>query len=198
MLEPESIRNASTTALDETWAERLLLLRYNQLKIDLLNETDTTKLELWLEMFGISLESLPVSLSTVEYQRLLQSVIMIYRLSGTPASIHLLGYVLGASDIEVIQDYELSYNARTNYNGTHNYDSGELLRPFIVKLKVSGIAQAEFADFTSKMKKLFEIFEPVWIYLQSVEFAGDVFPLQFPFLLAGSPGFPLKLPFILK
>ncbi len=194
---PESIRTTSTTALDETWATRLELLRYKHLLIDLENETDQVKLAMWLEMFGIKLSDIPDNLTTQEYRRLLRYIILIFRLSGTKRSIELICYVLGATEVTIIQEYATHYNGKIKYDGTHRYDGGELQRPFVVSLLVTGVAAGEIDNFEGKIRQLFEIFQPVWICLDKIAYAGDGFPMIFPFILAGAPEFPLTFPIVL-
>ena len=151
------------------------LIRPEQLYIDLANEINMVKLQLWLEMFGISLDAIPEGLTTAEYQRLLQNIIIIYRLSGTKRSIQLLGTVLGATNVVVNQNYILKYNGTASYNGIWNYDSGKLHRHFVVSLDVSGIASANRPAFIDKLSKLFEVFEPMWVWLESISFDGQIF-----------------------
>jgi hypothetical protein len=170
MLEPESIQTVKTKALDETWADRLQLLNREQLYIDILKETDITKLQLLLEMFGVGVNVIPEELTTLEYQRLLQSIILIYRLSGTPKSIKLIGYVLGATRVNVIQNYVLRYNNTANYNDLWCYDSGKLHRHFAVNLEVEGIVEADRTTFEIKLKSMFNLFQPMWIWLEKVDF----------------------------
>jgi hypothetical protein len=194
---PESIAKTTTTALDKTWATRLELLRYELLKVDLLTETNETKLSMWLEMFGVALSDIPDSLTTAEYQRLLRYIIIIFRLSGTKRSIELLSFILGATEVEIVQDFTIYYNSMISYDGQYRYDGGELNRPFVVSLTVTGIPSAEYAAFELKFRQLFRIFEPVWIYLKGIIFKGDSFPLTFPFNLAGSGAFPVTFPVVL-
>lgn len=170
---PESIQSITTIALDETYEARHSLLRPEQLYINLAHETNTTKLQLWLEMFGISLNAIPEGLSTAEYQRLLQNIIIIYRLSGTKRSIQLLGTVLGATRLVINQTYILKYDGTASYNGLWNYDSGLLHSHFVVSLEVSGIDIADRPAFIDKLSKLFEVFEPMWIWLESISFDGQ-------------------------
>ena len=170
---PESIQTTSTIALDETFEARMSLIRSEQLYIDLANETNMVKLQLWLEMFGISLDAIPEGLTTAEYQRLLQNIIIIYRLSGTKRSIQLLGTVLGATSVVVNQNYILKHNGTASYNGIWKYDSGKLFRLFIVSLDLTGIATADRPAFIDKLRKLFEVFEPMWVWLESISFDGQ-------------------------
>ncbi len=169
MLEPESIRNDNTKAIDETWADRLEVLRINQLKIDFQNETSIEKLELWLEMFGVSKELIS-GFSVIEYQRLLQSIVPILKKSGTPESIKLIGFVLGATNVEIIQDYVLYYNGDAYYNDSYYYDSGERFKVFTIRLEVSGVDIDDQTAFIDKFKRLFEASQPAWIYLERVDF----------------------------
>lgn len=172
---PDSIQTLKTIALDETFEARMALLRPEQLYIDLANETNTTKLQLWLEMFGISLDAIPEGLSTAEYQRLLQNIIIIYRLSGTKRSIQLLGTVLGATNVVVNQTYTLRHNGTATYNGLWNYDSGILHRHFVISLDVTGIVSTSRPAFIDKLSKLFEVFEPMWVWLESISFDGQIY-----------------------
>jgi len=170
MLVPESVKTSQTSKLDETWAERLALLRYGQLKIDFINETDTAKLELWLEMFGISAEVLQQGLSTEEYRKLLQSVISIYRLSGTLKSVELIGQVLGANEVNISYKYILRHNGEATYNGEYLFDAGNTFKVFAITIEVTGIDQLKEASFSEKLRRLFDLFEPMWIYLEKIEF----------------------------
>jgi hypothetical protein len=194
---PESVTSVSTAALDATWATRMELLRFEQLKVDILNETNSVKLEMWLEMFGVSLAAIPDDLTTEEYQALLRQVITIFRLCGTKRSIELLCLILGATEVEIVQNYSTYYNGSIAYNGLYYYDGGAAHRPFVVWLRVTGISNSGFEVFAGKLRKLFEIFEPIWIYLEGMEIAGDGFPMTFPFILAGTEGFPMTFPFVL-
>ena len=170
MLEPESIRTNKTTAIDETWAERLLLVRYNQLKINFETEPSIAKLELWLEMFGLDPDAVQQELTTDEYRRLLQSVILIFRLSGTPRSIELLAQALGAEWTRIVYKYVLNYNDEVLYNGVYYYDSGGAYRLASITIEAGGVLPEKQADFLTKMKNLFNLFEPMWIYLEGIDF----------------------------
>ena len=184
MLEPASIRNERTAAIDSTWAERLSLLRYSQLRIDFQTETSVQKLELWLEMFGTSPEVLQQGLTTEEYRRLLQVVIQIFRLSGTPKSIELIAQALGATSSRLLQKYILYYGGIIAYNGDYYYDSGGANRVSVITIEVRGVSLENQAGFLTKMKNLFIIFEPMWIYLEGIDFRSDTdFPYQFPIQL---------------
>lgn len=103
-LVPASILGCNTSALDATFAERLENLGIGQLLIDLENERDTVKLTLYLHQFGIPLAMLPADITDFQFRRLLQGILRIYRLSGTPASIIALGEALGASTAEITRD----------------------------------------------------------------------------------------------
>lgn len=170
MLEPESIRTNKTTAIDETWAERLSLLRYNQLKINFETEQSITKLELWLEMFGLDPQAVQQGLTTDEYRRLLQSVILIFRLSGTPKSIELLAQALGAASTRPVYKYMLYYNGEITYSGDYYYDSGGIYRLSSITIEATGVLPEKQPEFLTKMKNLFNLFEPMWIYLEGIDF----------------------------
>ena len=148
-------------------------------------------------MFGVSLDAIPNNLTTEEYQRLLRYIIIIFRLSGTKRSIELLCYILGVTEVTITQDFTIYYNGMARYNGLYHYDAGELVRPFAVRLMVSGISNNEFENFETKLRRLFEIFEPVWVFLQDIETVGDGFPVTFPFILSGAGSFPLTFPILL-
>ncbi len=181
---PESVRTRSTSAIDETWAIRLQLLRFNLLKIDLYNEADRSKLDLWLEMFGISTAEIPTDLTTQEYQMLLRYIIRIYRLSGTPKSIELIAKILGATDVLVKRNYIIQYNSNYNFDGSCNFDGGEVDRPFVVDIAVAGIDLQKLPEFEQKFRKLFEVFEPAWIWLRGISYMGSTFGEGFPFILS--------------
>lgn len=167
---PESIRATKTNALDATWATRLKLLRCEQLIIDLPSETSEVKLSLWLEMFGIQKSLIDeLELETEEYRRLLQNIIVINKLSGTIKSLQLLGLVLGAESVEVIQDYTFKYDGNVLYSGTNIYDGGELVSRFFVKIIASGVNAANHESFIEKYKRLFAVTQPAWLYLESIE-----------------------------
>lgn len=167
---PESIKTPATVALDATWADRLALLRYEGLRINFGAEYDTRKLELWLESFGISLASIPGSLSPGEYQKLLQSVIIISRQAGTKRSISLLGQVLGATSIAVKTNYQLRYDGTIRYNGEYQHLGRVENRKFCITLEVQGIASEAAAAFIDKFKQLFVIFQPAWIFIENIKF----------------------------
>jgi len=167
---PESIRTDKTLALDKSWETRLSLVRHGRLKIDLANETDQQKLLMWLEMFGIAEANIPDNLTTAEYQRLLQYIILIFRTSGTKKSIELLAYVLGADSVNIVQDFESKYDGQINYYGNYRYDGGVSTRSFIIKLEVVGIDAENQNDFELKMNHFFGIFEPAWLWLKEINF----------------------------
>ncbi|MFV0266462.1 MAG: hypothetical protein ACK5HT_04930 [Draconibacterium sp.] len=48
----------------------------------------------------------------------------------------------------------------------------------------AGIGVGDFPLFEAKYRALFAMFEPAWIYLRSVDYRGDVFPMVFPFELS--------------
>ncbi len=184
MLEPQSISTNQTAAIDNTWAERLTLLRHNQLQIDFRTETSVQKLEMWLEMFGTSPEVLQQGLTTEEYRRLLQVVIQIFRLSGTPRSIELIAQALGATSSKLLHKYILTHSGVIAYNGDYFYDSGGANRVSVITIEVRGVLAENQAGFLTKMKNLFVIFQPMWIYLEGIDFRSEYeFPFQFPIQL---------------
>jgi hypothetical protein len=170
MLEPESIRTSRTKAIDESWAERLSLLRYNQLLINFEIEPNIEKLELWLEMFGLDPEILQQGLTTDEYRRILQSIILIFKLSGTPKSIELIAQALGATSTRPLYKYVLYYDGEIDYRGDYYYDAGGVYRASAITIEATGVAPENQESFIEKMKKLFELFQPMWIYLEGIEF----------------------------
>ena len=170
MLEPESIRTPKTKAIDESWAERLSVLRYNQLRINFETEPNISKLELWLEMFGLSPEALQQGLTTDEYRRILQSIILIFRLSGTPKSIELIAQALGAASTRPLYKYVLYYNGEIAYNGAYYHDAGGAYRMSAITVEVTGVLPEKQSSFLVKMRKLFDLFQPMWIYLEGIDF----------------------------
>lgn len=170
MLEPESIRTAKTKAIDETWAERLSVMRYRQLLINFETEPNIEKLELWLEMFGLDPEMLKQGLTTDEYRLILQNIILIFRLSGTAKSIELIAQALGATSTRPIYKYVLYYNGEITYGGDYFYDSGGVYRLSAITIEATGVAAENQESFVMKMRKLFELFEPMWIYLEGIDF----------------------------
>ena len=164
MLEPESIRTTKTKAIDETWAERLSVMRYAQLQINFETEPNIKKLELWLEMFGLDPEMLKQGLNTDEYRLILQNIILIFRLSGTAKSIELIAQALGATSTRPIYKYVLYYN------GDYFYDAGGVYRLSAITIEATGVSAEKQESFVLKMRKLFELFEPMWIYLEGIDF----------------------------
>lgn len=167
---PESIRNDVTIGLDKAWETRLMLLRYNNLKIDLSNETDQQKLLMWLEMFGISVEDIPSNLSTQEYQNLLKHIILIFKISGTRKSIELLCHVLGAESVTFKQDFSSFYNGEINYQGNFRYDGGASISSFVMSLSITGVNSQNQVSFETKLRRFFEIFQPAWLWLKEISF----------------------------
>ena len=170
MLVPESIKNTKTDAIDLTWANRLEVLRISQLLINFETETSIEKLELWLEMFGLSPEILHQGLTTDEYRKILQSIILIFRLSGTPKSIELIAQALGATSTRPLYKYVLYFDGEIDYSGNYYYDSGGVYRASAITIEATGVAPEYQAPFLEKMRKLFELFQPMWIYLEGIDF----------------------------
>jgi hypothetical protein len=169
-LVPESIRGTRTQALDQTWAGRLSVMRYGQLRINFAEETNVAKLELWLEMFGLSPAELQGYLTTVEYCKLLQNVIKIFKLSGTARSIEMIAQALGATSTSLLYKYVLYYNNEIAYDGGYYYDSGGAFKASSITIEVTGVTAENQARFIVKMKKLFGLFQPMWIYLEGIDF----------------------------
>lgn len=182
-LEPESIRNSRTTAVDETWAARLAILKYEQLRINFSTEQDITKLELWLEMFGLDPEVVKQGLTTDEYRKILQNVLIIFRLSGTPKSIELIAQALGAQSTKILYKYVLKLDGTWNLDGSYYLDSGGLFSKLSITVQVTGVSPENQEAFSIKLKNIFNLFEPAVLYLQGIEFTDYAFPLQFPIIL---------------
>lgn len=179
---PESITTSKTAALDTAWAQRLALLRYTQLKVDFSTEINAQKLVMWLEMFGISPEALEQDLTADEYRRLLQNVILIFKLSGSIRSVELLCTVLGATSAKVRFTYVTRHDTRIGYNGLYRYDKGAQYQQFAVSVDVAGVV--DLAAFEAKLKRLFAVFEPMWIYLERVY--SSVADLKIKVMLEGA------------
>lgn len=167
-LVPESILTPCTLALDHTFLHRLLSLGIGQLAIDLEKEQDPVKLTLWLEQFGIPVELLP-EMGAIEFRNLLQRVLTIYRLSGTPDSITMLAEALGALDAHIVNDaFVLTYSAEARHNNLHKYDGGTGYAPFSIDIEVYGIPQSEQLSFDTTFRHLFELFQPATLYLRKI------------------------------
>lgn len=169
---PESIRARNTTALDLTFKQRLINLNPDQLRIDIENERDLVKLGLWLEQFGIPTELLPQDLEKFAFRELLQQVLKIYRLSGSAVSIALLAKALQAEEARVAQSYTVCYDGQARYNGQFRHDDGRKYQSFVVDVHVSGILEERKAEFEIMFRKLFQVFQPVGVFLRDVNFAG--------------------------
>ncbi|MDR1756103.1 MAG: hypothetical protein LBR65_03960 [Culturomica sp.] len=176
---PESIEAYNTRALDITFKNRLINTGPQGLRIDLEKETDLVKLGLWLEQFGIPSELLPDDLSEFGFRVLLQKVMRIYRLSGTPLSIVLLAEALQASGAKVGRScYVVSYDGGIRHNSAFRYDAGQEFKSFAVDVHVDGISEAGKAEFETRFRSLFRVFQPVGLFLREVNFSG-VFDVTF-------------------
>lgn len=165
---PESIQATNTLALDRAFLLRLSSIAADRLATDLEQENDMRKLTLYLQQFGIPIELLP-DLGTIQFRDLLQRVLHIYRLSGTPLSIKLLARALGATSAEVIRNaFILDHSSQACYNGLYHYDAGREYRSFSVDVKVEGISPQEWVIFTDTFCRLFRIFQPVGVHLRKV------------------------------
>lgn len=171
-LVPESIQAANTTALDLTFRQRIINMNSGQLRIDIENERDLVKLGLWLEQFGIPIELLPTNLEKFAFRELLQEVLKIYRFSGTAVSISLLAKALQAEEIVVAESYGVCYDGQARYNGLFRHDDGQGYRSFAIDVHVVGVLEERKAEFEGMFRKLFQVFEPVGIFLRDVNFEG--------------------------
>lgn len=169
---PESIQATNTSALDLAFRQRLINMNSAQLRIDIENERDLVKLGLWLEQFGIPTEFLPKDLEKFAFRELLQQVLKIYRLSGTTVSISLLAKALQADEATVAQNYTVCYNGQIRHNGQFRYDNGREYQSFAVDVHVAGVLEERKAEFENLFRKLFQVFEPVGIFLRDVNFEG--------------------------
>lgn len=169
---PESIQANNTTGLDLAFRERIINMNPGQLRIDIENERDLVKLGLWLEQFGIPMELLPADLEKFAFRELLQQVLKIYRFSGTTVSVSLLAKALQAEEAQVARSYTVCYDGQVRYDGRFRYDDGREYRSFSVDVHVTGILEERKAEFESMFRKLFQVFEPVGIFLRDVNFEG--------------------------
>lgn len=170
---PESIDGINTRAVDEGFKQRLINMYPGQLRIDIENEHDLVKLGLWLEQFGIPAEFLPDNLEEFAFRELLQEVLKIYRLSGTATSIRLLASALQAADAVVAGDcFSVCCTGHTRYNGAFRHDEGREFRSFAVDIHIDGVSEARKEEFEATFRKLFQVFQPVGIFLRDVNFAG--------------------------
>lgn len=171
-LVPESIKATNTKALDLTFKRRIVNLNPDQLRIDIENERDLVKLGLWLEQFGIPMEFLPTDLEKFAFRELLQQVLKIYRFSGTTVSVSLLAKALQAEVVEVEKSYSICYDGQARYNGLFWHDDGQEYVSFAIDVHISGVLEERKAEFESLFRKLFQVFEPVGVFLRDVNFEG--------------------------
>lgn len=165
---PESIQGTNTLSLDRTFLMRLSSIAAERLAIDLEHENDMLKLTLYLQQFGIPVELLP-DLGMIQFRDLLQRVLRIYRLSGTPRSIELLAEALGATSVTVVRNaFQLDHARQALHDGRHCYDAGRQHRSFCVDVKVRGISEAEWPTYTATFRHLFRLFQPVSVHLRDV------------------------------
>lgn len=169
---PESIQANNTTGLDLTFRQRITNMNPGQLRIDIENERDLVKLGLWLEQFGIPMELLPADLEKFAFRELLQQVLKIYRFSGTTVSISLLARALQANETRIERSYTVCYNGQVRYDGQFRHDDGREYRSFSVDVHVTGILEERKAEFEGMFRKLFQVFEPMGIFLRDVNFEG--------------------------
>lgn len=170
---PESIESLNTRSLDLTFKQRLINLGTEQLRIDIENERDLVKLGLWLEQFGIPAELLPDNLEEFAFREMLQKVLKIYRLSGTNISVCLLAQALQVSEVFTEGDcYVLGYTGEARYDAHFKYDGGKEFRSFVIDIHVNGVREEQKAKFEETFRELFQVFEPVGIFLRDVNFKG--------------------------
>ncbi len=170
---PESIQGTNTLGLDRTFLMRLSSIAVEQLAIDMEHENDMLKLTLYLQQFGIPVELLP-DLGTIQFRDLLQRVLLIYRLSGTPRSIELLAEAVGATSAKVVRNtFVLDHSVQALYNSMHLYDAGRQHRSFCVDVKIKGVSETELPTYTATFRSLFRVFEPVSVHLRDVLIDGE-------------------------
>lgn len=173
-LVPESIQGTNTLGLDQTFLARLSSIAAERLAIDLEHENDMRKLTLYLQQFGIPVELLP-DLGAIQFRDLLQRVLRIYRLSGTPRSIELLAEAVGATSARVVRNaFVLDHAGQALHNGMHLYDAGRQHRSFCVDVKVKGVSETELPAYTGTLRSLFRLFQPVSVHLRDVLGEGVV------------------------
>ena len=170
---PESIQGTNTLGLDRTFLMRLSSIAVERLAIDMEHENDMLKLTLYLQQFGIPVELLP-DLGTIQFRDLLQRVLLIYRLSGTPRSIELLAEAVGATSAKVVRNtFVLDHSVQALYNSMHLYDTGRQHRSFCVDVKIKGVSETELPTYTATFRSLFRVFEPVSVHLRDVLIDGE-------------------------
>lgn len=170
---PESIDGSNTRALEGSFRQRIINMCPEQLRIDIENERDLVKLGLWLEQFGIPVELLPDDLEQFAFRELLQKVLKIYRLSGTDVSIRLLAQALQAETAGVARGcFQACYNGQGKYEGLSKHDGGRGFEAFAVDVHISGLGESRREEFETTFRKLFQVFEPVGIFLRDVNFEG--------------------------
>lgn len=170
-LVPESIQGNNTLGLEHTFRERLIALGSERLGIDFANETDLTKLSLWLYQFGIPPELLPQDADELALRDLLQLITRIYSISGTATSIQMLATALGAEHAEVLgNSFVLDHNLQALHNTMFRYDAGKEYRAFAVDITVFRVFALRLTDYEAALRKLFKLFQPVHLFLRNVIF----------------------------
>lgn len=167
-LVPESVQGANTLALDHTFLDRLSSIAVDRLAIDLERENDMRKLTLYLQQFGIPLELIS-DLGAIQFRDLLQRVLLIYRLSGTTRSIELLAEAVGATSAVVVRNaFALNYSRQALHNKLYRYDCGREYRSLSVDVNVKGVGATEIEAYSTTLRRLFSVFQPVGVHLRNV------------------------------
>ncbi|MEG0519377.1 MAG: hypothetical protein RR555_11020 [Bacteroidales bacterium] len=188
-LVPDSIQGSNTVASDLTAADRFRKMYPLSLRIDIENERDLFKLTLLAEMFGIPKYLLPDDLGEFEFRDILRRIKQICSLSGTVPSIRLIAQALNVENVEVFTNtFLLRYDNQADYRGYFHYDMGAEYKGFSVSVEITGIPEDSRANWENTFRGLFNIFQPISIYLQEVRFYSppklDTFPVKLPFKLS--------------
>ena len=97
--------------------------------------------------------------------------VKIYNLSGTETSIVMLAEALGATGAKVIRDcFALRYDRQARHDGLFRYNNGKEYRGFAIDVQIKGITADRLAGYEETFRKLFQLFEPVHLYLRNVIF----------------------------
>lgn len=125
---PESIRDASTLAMNEL-IDRLGSLDIAPLLIYMVDYVEATALPLLIEQFHVAgNEGANLAENDTNRRSLVKRAIAIHRLKGTPASLKQAIHDAGFGDTEIVErPGELRYDGRAKYDGLHTYgpDPGE-------------------------------------------------------------------------
>lgn len=185
---PESIQGSNTVAIDLTAADRFRKMYPSSLRIDIENERDLFKLTLLAEMFSVPKHLLPNDLSEFEFRDILRRIKQICALSGTIPSIKLIAQALNIENVEVLTNtFLLRYDYQADHRGYFHYDKGAEYKGFSVSVEITGVPEDSRLSWENTFRGLFNIFQPISIYLQEVSFKeyqkSDTFPMTLPFKL---------------